>query len=451
MKRTLALLLSVLMGITLISCSSKADKEETQRPAQESAGMENTKDEQEPIASADVTIEYAVNYQLDNQASVMEEIIAGFESETGIHVELTLSGADHEAVMKTRMATGDLPDLWNTHGWSVMRYSEYLTPLNDQPWFDDIDDSVKGAVADKDGNIYVLPIGEGTNGIIYNRDVLEANGIDAAEICSVADFSAAMETLAEAGITPMVISNSDKTNNAHFLDAYLAAYLTCSDLSTDYGMELLEGSFDWENSRAAWEQMAEWWENGYWNVDALSAARDANFTALANGEAAFMFYTNDGINAIRELNPEVNLGVMPMPATEDGGLMTWGVSEGNNSCIGVWKDTEHMDECLAFLEYLARPEVAERVLVEIEGGIPAMKTLDVEGSYSIEVIREGQAAFADKVEYVTYFDQAYLPSGMWGILKEAASAFFEGSGGTEQNINNAIEVLQTNYDDMYGQ
>lgn len=449
MKKVLALLLVAAMGIFLVACNGTADNRETKANTEGSVGTGESGEQQKPADSAGVTIEYAVNYQQDNQVSVMEEIIEAFEAETGIHVELTLSGTDHEAVMKTRMASGDLPDLWNTHGWSVMRYSEFLTPLNDQPWFDDVDDSVKGAVADEEGNVYVLPIGEGTNGIVYNRDVLEANGIDAAKIQSVADFTEAMETLAAAGITPMVISNSDKTNNGHFMDAYLAAYLTCSDLKNNYGEDLKNGTFDWNNSRPAWDQMAEWWSKGYWNVDALSAARDSNFKAIASGEAAFMFYTNDGINAIRDLNPEVNLGMMPMPAMEDGGLMTWGVSEGNNSCIGVWKDSEHMDECLTFLEYLARPEVAERVIIEIEGGIPALTTLDVENSYSIDVIREGQAAFAGKVEYGRYFDQAYLPSGMWGILQEASSAFFEGDGGTEQNIANAIETLQTNYDDMY--
>lgn len=449
MKKVLALLLAAAMGISLVACNGTADNRETKANTEGSVGTGESGEQQKPADSAGVTIEYAVNYQQDNQVSVMEEIIEAFEAETGIHVELTLSGTDHEAVMKTRMASGDLPDLWNTHGWSVMRYSEFLTPLNDQPWFDDVDDSVKGAVADEEGNVYVLPIGEGTNGIVYNRDVLEANGIDAAKIQSVADFTEAMETLAAAGITPMVISNSDKTNNGHFMDAYLAAYLTCSDLKNNYGEDLKNGTFDWNNSRPAWDQMAEWWSKGYWNVDALSAARDSNFKAIASGEAAFMFYTNDGINAIRDLNPEVNLGMMPMPAMEDGGLMTWGVSEGNNSCIGVWKGSEHMDECLTFLEYLARPEVAERVIIEIEGGIPALTTLDVEDSYSIDVIREGQAAFAGKAEYGRYFDQAYLPSGMWGILQEASSAFFEGDGGTEQNIANAIETLQTNYDDMY--
>lgn len=299
MKRSAMFLLTAAMGLSLAACGKAADDKTADDTVAESQGTGTDTEgagqtggsggDEASGAASGVTIEYAVNYQQDAQASVMEEIIQAFEEETGIHVELTLSGADHEAVMKTRMASGDLPDLWNTHGWSVMRYKEFLTPLNDQPWFGDIDDSVKGAVADQDGNVYVLPIGEGTNGIIYNQDVLEDNGIDAVKIRTVDDMSAAMETLADAGITPMVISNSDKTNNAHFLDSYLAAYLTCADLDTDHGAALLEGTFDWEASRPAWEQMAQWWSKGYWNVDALSAARDSNFSAVANGEAAFMF------------------------------------------------------------------------------------------------------------------------------------------------------------------
>lgn len=443
------------MAISLSACGNSAQTESASTSTETADSENDTENTSEAEASDEkaestgVTIEYAVNYQQDAQSAVMEEIIDDFESETGIHVELTLNGTDHESVMKTRMASGDLPDLWNTHGWSVMRYSEFLRPLNDQSWFDDIDDSVKGAVADSDGNIYVLPIGEGTNGIIYNADVLEANGIDAASLTDIDAFAEACDTLKQAGITPMVISNSDKTNNAHFLDSYLASFLTASDLDTDYGKELTAGTFDWENARTAFETLSDWWKNGYFNVDALSAARDSNFAAVANGEAAFMFFTNDGINAMRDLNPDVNLGVMPMPATEEGKLMTWGVSEGNNSCIGVWKDSEHVEEALQFLEYLAQPEVAQKVIVDIEGGVPALTTLDIDGSYSIEIIRAGQSAFEGKCEYVTYFDQAYLPSGMWGILKEASSAFFEGEGGTEENIDNALEILQENYNDMY--
>lgn len=451
MKKQLALLMAATLTVaSLAGCSSNGGGTNGTEGNTETKSTEaESIDKGDEAISDGATIEYAVNYQQDAQAEVMQEICDDFEKETGIHVELTLSGADHESVMKTRMASGSLPDLWNTHGWSVQRYSEYLEPLNEEAWYGDIDDAIKGTVEDEDGNIYVLPMGEGVNGIIYNADVLNDNGIDATTLTDVDKFSEACQTLVDAGITPMVISNADKTNNAHFLGSYLAAYLTCSDLDTNYGEDLLDGTFDWQNAKPAFENLADWWNNGYFNVDAISANRDSNFQAVASGEAAFMFFTNDGLNALRDLNPDVNLGVMPMPATEEGGLMTWGVSEGNNSCVGIWKDTEHMDECKQFLGYLAQPEVAERVVTEIEGGIPALKTLNIDGSYSIEVIRAGQDAFEGKVDYVRYFDQAYLPSGMWGILKESASAFFEGEGGTEANIENALDILQTNYDDMY--
>ena len=41
---------------------------------------------------------------------------------------MTSQGAEFETLMRTRMASLDLPDMWTTHGWSVERYSEYLRP-----------------------------------------------------------------------------------------------------------------------------------------------------------------------------------------------------------------------------------------------------------------------------------------------------------------------------------
>jgi len=436
MKKILSLLCAASLALSLAACGSSSAS---------GANPGNTGSK-----GSGATIEYAVNYQIDDQVTVMEEIIAEFEKESGIHVELTLNGADHEAVMKTRMASGDLPDLWNTHGWSVARYKEYLLPLNDQPWFEYIDSSVLGAVADEDGNVYTLPIGEGANGILVNKDVLESVGVDPYSIFNISDFEAAMDKLVAAGITPMYLSNgSSATNNGHFMDAWLAAWLTCSSLPTNYGDALLDGSFDWENARPLFDKMADWWSKGYWNVDAASADRDTCFRAIASGECAFMFYTNDGINACLDVNPDAHIGMIPMPSVTDDGLTTWGISEGNNSCIGIWKDSDNLDACKTFLEYLAKPEVAERILIEIEGGIPGMTNINVDGSYSIDAIREGQKAFEGRVDYGTYFDQAYLPSGMFYNLMETSSAFFEGEGGTEENITNALALISNSYHEMY--
>ena len=64
---------------------------------------------------------------------------------------MTRDGSDYKATMKTKMASNDLPDIWITHGWSVMRYSEYLMPLQDEEWYDKIDESILGAITDEEG------------------------------------------------------------------------------------------------------------------------------------------------------------------------------------------------------------------------------------------------------------------------------------------------------------
>ena len=68
-------------------------------------------------------LEIAYNLTTDD-FSVFEDIINDFSEETGIDVTIYNGGDDYESAMKTRMSSGDLPDMWVTHGWSLIRYSE---------------------------------------------------------------------------------------------------------------------------------------------------------------------------------------------------------------------------------------------------------------------------------------------------------------------------------------
>ena len=63
---------------------------------------------------------------------VLEEIIDAFmEENPDVHVEIQVNTTDYENLMKAKMAANDLPDVFMTHGWSLLRYSEYLYPLTD--------------------------------------------------------------------------------------------------------------------------------------------------------------------------------------------------------------------------------------------------------------------------------------------------------------------------------
>ena len=64
----------------------------------------------------------------------MKNIIKDFTEETGIDVTIYNGGDDYESIMKTRMSSGDLPDMWVTHWWSLIRYSEYMMDLSSEAW-----------------------------------------------------------------------------------------------------------------------------------------------------------------------------------------------------------------------------------------------------------------------------------------------------------------------------
>ena len=128
-------------------------------------------------AESNAEIEVAYNLTTDDFA-VFEQITKDFTEETGIKVTIYNGGDDYESAMKTRMSSGDLPDIWTTHGWSLIRYSEYMMDLSDQEWVANIDAGLKDVITNDDGELFILPITQAVCAVLYNADVLEEAGVD---------------------------------------------------------------------------------------------------------------------------------------------------------------------------------------------------------------------------------------------------------------------------------
>ena len=212
-KKLMALLCTAVMSVSLLGgCSSTAETQQTPAseadgasaaPASEAADDENASAEAAHPAS-DVVLEVETGFTGD-QLDALQAIMDDFTAETGIGVELIAPGDDYENVMKTRMASGDLPDLWETHGWSTTRYAEYLLPLNDQEWIGKIKESIKTTVTDPEGNIYVAPLSIDPASICYNKDLFDAAGVDASQIYTWDDFEEACEKILATGKVPVYV------------------------------------------------------------------------------------------------------------------------------------------------------------------------------------------------------------------------------------------------------
>lgn len=49
-----------------------------------------------------------------------------FAAKTGYTIDFSAPGDTYEELLKTKMAAKDMPDVFDTHGWSVARYGEFL-------------------------------------------------------------------------------------------------------------------------------------------------------------------------------------------------------------------------------------------------------------------------------------------------------------------------------------
>lgn len=78
------------------------------------------------------TITFSLYMTADSAAKpVYEKLIDEFTDKTGIAVDMSYDTTNYENNIKVQMAAGNLPDVFATHGWSVLRYSDFLEPLDD--------------------------------------------------------------------------------------------------------------------------------------------------------------------------------------------------------------------------------------------------------------------------------------------------------------------------------
>ncbi len=355
-----------------------------------------------------------------------------------ISLEVIVGGGDAEAMLKTKMAANDLPDMWTTHGWSLMRYSEYLEPLSSQPWAKDVSSLIKPAITGADGEFYVLPMDVEVTGIPCNMTVLEKSGIDPDSIKTLGDFFAACEKAKQAGFIPIVLGGKDIWPIGQYLLWTAFSELVANPRDSEID-NLVGGRFPEDK----WVEVVGWMhrarEMGYFNVDVVTSSYNDSIQTYAQDKAAFIVTSNYAIGEALTYNPTGKFGFIPIPAADENGeviLMT-----GERAAVGVWKDSPRKEEALKFLSYLAKPENIARMATA--GSNPTGLTTATSDTGMLK-------PFYEKYQSVrTYpiFDRAYLPSGMWDTICTTGAAILSGSMTPQQ----AAEKTKGDFDKLYHQ
>lgn len=377
-------------------------------------------------------------------AGVIEDTIGEqlqkIADEIGVTIEYSAPGDSYEELMKVRMASNNLPDIWFTHGWAVARYQEYLRPLNDQPFAETISSMVLPQVTDEDGNICSLPIDYEISGMLYNKTVLEEAGVNIDEIKTWEDFEAACEKVKAIGKTAIFLG-AKENSRAGVLFNRLAPSLITND-NPENQQALLNGTFDWQTYRPVFETLDRWHEKGYINQDCTTADSMAGFQAIGSGEAAFLFDGPNGIIQAKNFAPDAQLGMFPIPAKE-GSKPSVATSE--SMSLGVWKDCENEEAALAILNKLTEPEVV-KLICSATGSPSAVTTVTVDLG---NLTQEYEALSSADTLIIPSFDRVYLPSGMWNDMCVSGVTVLSQPG--EAGIDAALKQMETSYLDKISQ
>ena len=376
-------------------------------------------DSSEKSGSKDtVTITVATNV-VGEQAKVLQEISDKFTKENpNIKVDFLAPGKDYENVMKVKMASNELPDVFSTHGWGKIRYGQYLEDLRNEELASKLSKTIKPAVTDDKGKLYVLPMDEDKSGITYNPDILKEYGVEVPNTFD--EFMAACKTIKEKSggkVIPIHIGGSDGWPEGQYYDYFATPALISP--ANNYQKQLLDGSFDWSKFNIVPEKFLELWKNGYVNKDFLTSKYMDSAKAFAEGKVAFEFYGPDVIEEAQKINPKVKGAMMPIPSMVAGDTPT--LVGGEKTTWGVWKDSKKKDAAKKFVAYFAKEENAKKVAESNK--LPC-------GLEGVKVNAGDMTQYYDKykdLRVMPYFDRAYLPSGMWDVICKNAQDLVAGA------------------------
>jgi raffinose/stachyose/melibiose transport system substrate-binding protein len=423
MRKAVFKLLAVIMAfsIVLIGCSQRPASPGTgSAAAQGDTGAKQDDAAKPAVPSSGDKIRltvYSTIGETPNQ-ELMKSIANDFMKENpNIQVEFQFPGSEYENILKVKMAANDLPDVFDTHGWAIIRYGKYLADLKDQPWASQLTDTIKPVVTDKDGKVYAMVMSEAKDGITFNADILAKYNIEPPK--TFEELMAAAEKIktgSNGDVSPFFMSGVDNGMIGGFLDIY-ATSLLISPQSND-AQALLNGKFDWNKWTPLAQKLLDMQKKGYINKDVLTAKYSDLPQRFAQGKVAFVMGAPSFADDVHKINAGMKIGYMPATTMVAGDAPTF--SGGERYTMGAWKDGKHLAEAKKLIAFFAKPENMSKIAnaTKLPAGLKDIKSQHEFSAYYDQY---------QNIRVFPYFDRVYLPNGMWDTMCKTGTALIAGS------------------------
>jgi raffinose/stachyose/melibiose transport system substrate-binding protein len=319
-----------------------------------------------------------LSYLVDNQESTVktaEQLAKDFTAKNPtitVKVETRPQGAEGDNLVKTRLSTGDMTDVFAYNSGSLFQAlapEKNLVPLDDQPWVSQLDDNFTKTVSVGD-KVYGAPMGGFMGGaVLYNRPVYAELGLQVPK--TWAEFMANNEKVRAAGKDPVIQTYQETWTSQLFV---LGDFHNVLAAEPDFADRYTKNQAKYATSPAAikgFQHQQEVHDKGYLNKDFASAKYEDGLRKLVNGEGAHypmltLAISGIAVNFADKLN-DVGLFALPSDDASKNGLTVW--SPGG---VYVPKTTEgaKLDAAKKFLAFIASPAGCDSQSAAVAPGGP---------------------------------------------------------------------------------
>jgi raffinose/stachyose/melibiose transport system substrate-binding protein len=308
-----------------------------------------------PSLAQTVTLTYYIDDNPTNVATA-EGLKKAFEAENPdikIDIETHPGGSEGDNLVKTKLATGDMADVFRYNAGSLfhaLNPSQNLMDLTNEPFQANVIDSFKPVVSE-DGKIYGAPEEAAMGGgILYNRKIYADLGLSVPK--TWADFIANSEKIKAAGKTAVIQTFGDTWTSQLFV---LSDFYNVQAAVPNFAADYTAGKAKYATTPAAlkgFEHGQEVFEKGFLNADFAAAKLDDGLRMLATGEGAHYPMLTFTIGGIAQNYPEnlddVGFFATPGDDASKNGLTVW-----EPAAVYIYKGTEHPEEAKKFVAFIA--------------------------------------------------------------------------------------------------
>jgi raffinose/stachyose/melibiose transport system substrate-binding protein len=314
-----------------------------------------------PTMAEDVYLTLLITNNPNNVAVAEAQVAAYTEANPNVTIDIETrpGGGEGDNIVKTRLATGVMADVFQYNGGSLFQAinpQQNLMPLTNEPFMADIEESFKKVVT-AGGEVYGIPNGPAMGGgILYNIPIYEELGLEIPK--SWDEFMANNEKIKAAGKVAVIQTYGDTWTSQLFV---LADYFNVAAAEPDFAELYTAGKAKYADSPAAikgFERLQEVYEAGYLNPDFGAAKFTDGARQIAMGEGAHYPMLTFAVGTIQDTHPEhindVGFFAQPGDSADSNGLTVW-----MPDASYIPKTTSNPEEAKKFVAYLASVEACE--------------------------------------------------------------------------------------------